>query len=139
MNIARDIVTDSQTLGRCYVPVTYLSDPAQELELLKSGKARHIRDGNLRTYALRILALADKLSNSGSRGIDALPMEVRNGVRAACQVYSSIGGKIRTAPGYPLRAHLNKWERGWVALRCLYGLHRQSTSTRSRMDIWKIY
>ncbi|KAJ2955545.1 hypothetical protein NQZ79_g8474 [Umbelopsis isabellina] len=139
VNIARDIVTDSQTLGRCYVPVTYLTSPTQELELLKTGKARHIRDGNLRTYALRILALADKLSNSGSRGIDALPMEVRNGVRAACQVYSSIGIKIRTAQGYPLRAHLNTWERGWVALRCLYGLHGQSTSTRSRMDIWKIY
>ncbi|CAM0143232.1 unnamed protein product [Umbelopsis sp. WA50703] len=139
VNIARDIVTDSQTLGRCYVPTTYLTNPTQELELLKTGRARHIKDGNLRKYALRILALADKLSNSGSRGIDALPMEVRNGVRAACQVYSSIGIKIRTAQGYPLRAHLNTWERGWVALQCLYGLHGQNPTTRSRMDIWKIY
>ena len=110
-----------------------------ELDLLKNGKARHISDGNLRRYALRILALADKLAVSGSRGIDLLPMEARRGVWAACQVYSSIGKKLREEHGYPSRAHLNKWERSWVALRCLYGLHQKTTNTRSRMTIWKIY
>jgi 15-cis-phytoene synthase/lycopene beta-cyclase len=139
VNIARDIVTDSQSLGRCYVPLTYLQDPMSELVLLKNGKARTISDGNLRKYALRILALADKLANSGSRGIDALPMEVRRGVWAACQVYSSIGRKLRTEHGYPSRAHLNRWERCWVALRCLYGMHHQTANTRSRMSIWKVY
>lgn len=139
VNIARDIVTDSQSLGRCYIPLTYLQDPKKELDLLKSGQARHISDGNLRRYALRILALADKLANSGSRGIDALPMEVRRGVWAACQVYSSIGRKLRAEHGYPSRAQLNTWERCWVALWCLYGMHHPIASTRSRMGIWKIY
>ncbi|KAI8581712.1 hypothetical protein K450DRAFT_185497 [Umbelopsis ramanniana AG] len=139
VNIARDIVTDSQTLGRCYIPLTYLQDPMMELDLLNHGKARHISDGNLRRYALRILALADKLAVSGSRGIDLLPMEARRGVWAACQVYSGIGKKLREQHGYPSRAHLNTWERCWVALRCLYGLHQKTTNTRSRMTIWKIY
>jgi 15-cis-phytoene synthase / lycopene beta-cyclase len=110
-----------------------------ELDLLNNGKARHISDGNLRRYALRILALADKLAVSGSRGIDLLPMEARRGVWAACQVYSGIGKKLREEHGYPSRAHLNTWERSWVAIRCLYGPHQKTINTRSRMTIWKIY
>ena len=38
VNIARDIVHDSSTDGRCYIPEIFMDDPVKEIDLLTKKK-----------------------------------------------------------------------------------------------------
>ncbi|ORY91991.1 phytoene synthase [Syncephalastrum racemosum] len=119
-NIARDIVTDSQQLRRCYVPRTWLC--AEEHDAICQGKARqHLGDGRLRELALQLVQVASDLEKRGRRGIHRLPSECQGGVRAACAVYSAIGGALQKAKGYPTRAHVSQAARAWIVLKNVYG------------------
>lgn len=119
-NIARDIVIDSQQLRRCYVPRTWLS--ADEYDAICQGKARqHLGDTRLRELALQLVQVASDLEKRGRRGIHRLPSECQGGVRAACAVYSAIGGALQKAKGYPTRAHVSKAGRAWIVLKNVYG------------------
>jgi 15-cis-phytoene synthase/lycopene beta-cyclase len=108
VNIARDLAGDGQE-GRCYLPMSWFSgseplpappagspprpaDPSPaHLPLILGSQA----DFPWPTYALPLLALADRLATSSRPGIDLLPSSARAGVRAAAGGYLLIGKEIK--------------------------------------------
>ncbi|KAI8991654.1 Lycopene beta-cyclase [Mycotypha africana] len=114
-NIARDIVTDSQELGRCYLPTDWLSK--DELNLIQVGKARKLSEKRLLELCHNLVDKASKLKVQASRGIVKLPNNCKGGVRAACNVYAAIGTALKEQKSrYPTRAHIKKMDRAKIAL-----------------------
>ncbi|KAI9300497.1 Lycopene beta-cyclase [Cunninghamella echinulata] len=126
-NIARDIVTDSQQLGRCYIPLTWLKN--NELELIKTRQARRLGDTRLKEWALKLIQEAELCQVRASRGILNLPKNCQGGVRAACAVYCGIGQALKLADGYPTRAHVKGFCRALIALSSVYDLPSPSPSS----------
>ncbi|KAG1249488.1 hypothetical protein G6F68_013302 [Rhizopus microsporus] len=103
VNMARDIVTDSTQLGRCYLPQDWLT--SDEIDQIAQGQARR---------------LADQLMKQAQRGLDGLPASSQGGVRAACNVYASIGTVLRQSKIYPTRAHLSSRQRVITVFKSIY-------------------
>ncbi|CAO3580027.1 unnamed protein product [Absidia cylindrospora] len=123
-NIARDIVTDSQQLNRCYLPMTWLTKV--EIDSIKNGRARQLGDDRLKELALRLVNIADGINLRARRGIDKLPSDCQGGVRAACAVYCAIGQALKDNDGYPMRAHVKGLKRAWIALQSVYNMNSSS-------------
>lgn len=124
-NIARDIVTDSQELGRCYLPNNWLSD--KELNLIGQGQARQLGEKRLLNLSMKLISEADRLMKNANKGIDALPTNCQGGVRAACNVYAAIGGAMKSQVNhYPTRAHIKGFGRAKIALLSVYNLYSKS-------------
>lgn len=122
INIARDVIADS-LVGRCYVPLQYmLPYPQQIYQILKVARnPLQVGETTLKSFSLRILCLADQISDKAQKGIDGLPSEVQDSIRAAFEIYMAIGPTLRNDPGFPLRAKVPKRQQQWIALRCIYG------------------
>lgn len=126
-NIARDIVTDSQELGRCYLPTDWLLKG--ENELIAEGKARQIGESRLLNLSKKLIQDADRIMVSANKGIEQLPKNCQGGVRAACNVYAAIGEVIKQSNRtYPTRAHLKSNSRSKVALASVYNLYQNKQS-----------
>ncbi|CAO3688445.1 unnamed protein product [Rhizopus stolonifer] len=125
VNIARDVIADS-FVGRCYVPLQYMPYPSQAIyHLLKEARSpMKVDEGVLKSFAIRILDLADQISDKAHKGIDGLPDEVQDGIRAAFEIYMAIAPALYNASGFPLRAKVPKSQQKWIALRCIYGFQR---------------
>ncbi|KAI9475521.1 MAG: Lycopene beta-cyclase [Benjaminiella poitrasii] len=128
-NIARDIVTDSQELGRCYLPSVWLE--TSELEMIAQGRATELNKRRLMALSLRLVRKADALMEVARHGIDKLPAHSQGGVRAACNVYAAIGGVLKAHSQYPTRAHVGKLERASIALLSVYNLYSHNSSEAS--------
>ncbi|KAI9278080.1 Squalene/phytoene synthase-domain-containing protein [Sporodiniella umbellata] len=123
INIARDIVADSIE-GRCYVPLTYMAQPGPIYRQLKVvRKPRQLGEATLKSYAIRILQLADQTSEKAQRGINGLPEEVQDSIRAAFDIYRAIGPVLLKDSEFPLRAKVPKMQQQAIAFRSLYGFH----------------
>nr|AAO46893.1 lycopene cyclase / phytoene synthase [Blakeslea trispora] len=123
VNIARDIVTDSETLGRCYLPQQWLRK--EETEQIQQGNARSLGDQRLLGLSLKLVGKADAIMVRAKKGIDKLPANCQGGVRAACQVYAAIGSVLKQQKTtYPTRAHLKGSERAKIALLSVYNLYQ---------------
>ncbi|KAG1307728.1 hypothetical protein G6F61_008260 [Rhizopus arrhizus] len=122
INIARDIIADSK-VGRCYVPLQYMPHPPQAVyHLLKVARnPMQVGEGHLKSFAIRILNLADQISDKAQKGIDGLPDEVQDSIRAAFEIYMAIGPALRNSSEFPLRVKVPKSQQRWIALRCIYG------------------
>lgn len=92
-----------------------------------------VGETTLKSFSLRILSLADQISDKAQKGIDGLPNEVQDSIRAAFEIYMAIGPTLRDDPGFPIRAKVPKRQQQWIALRCIYGFRgpvaRAMTST----------
>lgn len=135
VNIARDILADSMD-SRCYVPLNYMPNKNM-YHLFKSKKAiNQVSNQVVKSYAEKILDLADRVSDKAQIGIDGLPEEVQDGIRAAFEIYMAIGPVIRKGLVFPLRAKVPTWKKQWIAFRCIYGFRmnvlRSIKSTWSR-------
>ncbi|GAN01854.1 bifunctional enzyme CarRP-like isoform 1 [Mucor ambiguus] len=122
INIARDVIADS-LVGRCYVPLQYMPYPPQNMyHILKfARKPLLVGEQTLKSFSIRILGLADQISERAQKGIDGLPEEVQDSIRAAFEIYMAIGPTLVNDPGFPLRAKVPKRQQQWIALRCIYG------------------
>lgn len=80
-----------------------------------------VGETTLKSFSLRILSLADQISDKAQKGIDGLPSEVQDSIRAAFEIYMAIGPTLRDHPGFPIRAKVPKRQQQWIALRCIYG------------------
>lgn len=121
MNIARDIVTDSETLGRCYVPAEYMNDEKKEINILCNEKMpRALGNKKLKKYATRILHLANRLQSDSVAAISCLPRETRGSVLAATDIYQGLTSVIQSSPIYPDRASITKREKILIGLYSLY-------------------
>lgn len=130
-NIARDIVTDSQELGRCYLPTDWLLKG--ENTLIAKGKAREIGEPRLLVLSKRLIADADRIIVTANQGIDHLPRNCQGGVRAACNVYAAIGAEIKmSTQSYATRAHLKSYSRSKVALASVYNVYNANYKQKVR-------
>lgn len=129
-NIARDIVTDSQELGRCYLPMDWLTD--KESKLIAVGKARELGDARLLNLSKKLIRDAEDIMKVANEGIQELPFHCQGGVRAACNVYAAIGHVIQNeTTSYPTRAHIKSGGRSKIALLSVYDLYK-SPAPKSR-------
>lgn len=118
-NIARDIVTDSQELGRCYLPNVWLTET--EINKLQKGDARGLGENRLLELSHKLVAKADRIMVQANKGIDKLPSNCQGGVRAACNVYFAIGQTLKQNQyAYPVRAHVKSAGRAKIALLSVY-------------------
>lgn len=94
----------------------------QIYDILKVARnPSQVGEPTLKSFSLRILSLADQISDKAQKGIDGLPNEVQDSIRAAFEIYMAIGPTLRNDPGFPLRAKVPKRQQQWIALRCMYG------------------
>lgn len=122
-NIARDIVTDSQELGRCYLPMDWLT--VDETNSIAAGKARDLGDVRLLQLSKKLIRDAESIMKTANKGIDALPFHCQGGVKAACNVYAAIGHVIMNeGHSYPTRAHIKSSGRSKIALLSVYDLYK---------------
>lgn len=117
-NISRDIISDSETLGRCYIPNTYLHD--YELKFLIERKPSKIPNAQLKKYAEKMLDIADSVANEASFAINLLPSECQRGVLSALEAYQGIGKLIRSNTHYKRRTVLTKIDKILIVIRCMY-------------------
>lgn len=118
-NIARDIIIDSETLGRCYVPNNYFS--GNELKhLIEDRNPKNIPNSQLKKYAEKMLDIADRLANEATHAINLLPSESRRAVLSALEIYQGIGKLIRSNEHYERRTFLTKLEKIRIVLKTIY-------------------
>lgn len=121
VNVSRDIVTDSKTLGRCYVPTEYMDDRAAELKALCEDRDPwRLGAGKLKKYATRMIVLANRYQSESLAGIELLPYEVRGPVLVATDIYRGVATAIEASLTYPERASLGKWGKILVGINSLY-------------------
>ena len=93
-------------------------------KILKDSRdPSRIGETTLKACAIQILKLAHCLTAQAQVGIDGLPYEVRDGVRAAFEIYSAISPAIRDAKGFPRRVKVPKCRQRMIAFSCIYGCH----------------
>jgi 15-cis-phytoene synthase/lycopene beta-cyclase len=117
-NIARDIVTDSQEAGRCYLPSVWLTE-TETLQIQK-GNARGLDETRLLELSHKLIDEADRIMIIAKEGIAKLPNNCQGGVRAACYVYTTIGKTLKQCCSYPTRAHVKSARRAKIALLSVY-------------------
>lgn len=121
VNVSRDIVTDSKTLGRCYVPTDYMDDKATEVKVLCEDRDPwRLGAGKLKKYATRMIVLANQYQLESLAGIGLLPYEVRGPVLVATDIYRGVATAIEANPTYPERASLGKWDKIRIGINSLY-------------------
>lgn len=121
VNIARDIVIDSETLGRCYVPTEYMDDEEEEVRILCTDKKpRSLGDKKLMKYSNRMIKLANYHQSKSVGAIRWLPHETRGSVLAATDIYRGLTSSIQSSSTYPNRASLSKWKKMLIGFYALY-------------------
>lgn len=119
VNISRDIITDSETLGRCYVPLNFIEDG--EIKYLVHercpGKIDNLR---LKLYAEKILTLADGLARKALVGVKSLPVDNQRGILTALEIYQGIGKAIRNSDVYERRTRLGTLAKVFIFFKCMY-------------------
>lgn len=120
-NIARDIITDSETLGRVYIPTDWLADAEKELEALRVQRNPKLLDiMRIRSYAIKALDLADKYRMEGLKRIHLLPKEYQRPMLCTMELYLRIGDEIKANPGYHERASVSKFRKAFIAFKTMY-------------------
>lgn len=105
--------------GRCYIPNNYFT--GNELtHLVVDRKPHNIPNAQLKQLAIKMLDIADNLTNEAIGAINLLPSECQRAVLSALDIYQGIGKLIRSNPQYLRRTVLPKMERIRIALRCMY-------------------
>lgn len=117
-NISRDIITDSETLGRCYIPNDYLKK--DELKHLMEKSPIKIPNNQLKIYSEKMLDIADNLAGEAIHAINLLPSECQRGVLSALEAYQGIGKLIRSNSQYKRRTALTKMNKILIVLKCMY-------------------
>lgn len=121
VNIARDIVTDSETLGRCYVPTDYMDEKEEEMRILCMDKTpRRLGDKKLIKYSTRMIRLANRHQSESVDAIKCLPRETRASVLATTEIYRRLTCAIQSSPTYPTRASLSAWRKILIGIYVLY-------------------
>lgn len=118
-NISRDIITDSETLGRCYVPANYFKNDELNI-LVNQRKPNLIPNKQLKHYAEKMLTIADQLASDATFAINLLPAECQRAVLGALEIYQGIGKTIRSNANYERRTVLGKWAKLKILLQCMY-------------------
>lgn len=119
MNISRDIITDSETLGRCYIPLEYFD--GNEFDILtKERNPYKIENILLKKYAEKMLNMADKLSKQSINLLPSLPKDCRRPCLALLELHQEIGEVIRKKESYVRCAHPGTLDKLKVIVKSMY-------------------
>lgn len=109
--MARDIVVDSETLGRCYLPLDYLDDKENDVRILRTDKKpRNLGNEKLMKYSLKFIELSNRHEMDLNNVIMCLPYDIRGLYLATLESYLAIKSAILSSPTYPQRVLLSKWK-----------------------------
>lgn len=120
VNISRDIVGDSESWGRCYLPTDYLDDENDVKALREEKNPRSLGNDKLNRYADKMKVLADKHLMEAVDVIKRLPFDLRGSVLTALEIYRGIYYAIKASPTFPLKAKVSKWDKFKIVVRVLY-------------------
>lgn len=111
MNMARDIVVDSETSGRCYLPLDYLDDKEKELKILCIDKTpRDLGNQKLKNYSLKLIKFSDSQQLNLDDVMKCLPYDIRGWFLTIIQSYLDLKSVIISSPTFPRKASLSKWK-----------------------------
>ncbi|XP_031621320.1 bifunctional lycopene cyclase/phytoene synthase-like [Contarinia nasturtii] len=130
-NISRDIIVDSETLGRCYVPSTYFENDERNC-LVNERNPKKIPNVQLKKYAEKMLDIADNLANEAMGSINLLPSECQRAVLSSLEIYQGIGKLIRRNAHYEHRTFLPKFDKICIVFKCLYFTSMSSLCERNK-------
>lgn len=121
VNIARDIITDSIKLGRCYVPTEYMDNAEEELRILCNEKNPwSLGNKKLVKYSGRFIQLSDKFYLESLDCISELPYETRGSILALIDIYRGFNNVIQSSPTYPAKATVPKCDQILIGLHSMY-------------------
>lgn len=121
--MCRDIVSDSGSVGRVYIPIDYMEDPENELRIMgKEKNARALGDKKLREYISRLQQLVDNRYSDYLKCIEYLPRDVRVPLYVLYEMYqqgyiNAIHRMNLTESNKPAARNLDKL---WIAIKILY-------------------
>lgn len=128
VNMARDLVYDSESWGRCYFPTELMDDKNEDLKVLCEEKnPRSMGEKKLRRYAQVMLKLADKHYFESVGCISRLPRDVRDTILASTEIYrDGLIYAINSSPKFPSKPKLSKYNKLMILFKTLYIKSMQS-------------
>ncbi|XP_022173204.1 bifunctional lycopene cyclase/phytoene synthase-like [Myzus persicae] len=121
VNISRDIVSDSESWGRCYLPTNYLEDEKNDVRILcQEKKPRSLGNDKLNRYADKMKELSDKHLMEAMDVIWRLPIDLRGSILTSLEIYRGIYYTIKASPTFPLKAKVSRWDKCKIIFRVLY-------------------
>lgn len=121
VNIARDLINDSEKLGRCYFPTAYMDDEVEEVRILcKEKNPKSLGNKKLLRYANAMIKIADKHQFEAVDGIKCLPLEIRGLILTSIEIYRGLIYLIQSSPSFPNKAKLSKLDKCMIILKGLY-------------------
>jgi len=120
--MARDIVYDSESWGRCYYPTEYMDDKNEDVKVLcEEKKPRSMGETKLRKYAQVMLKLADKHHFESVGAIKRLPREIRGTILASTDIYrDGVADAIHYSSTFPNKPKLTKFHKFTILFKTLY-------------------
>jgi len=121
VNIARDLVRDSESWGRCYFPIECMDNEKEDIKILCEEKnPRSMGDKKLQRYAQKMISLADKHQLESVDAINRLPRELRGTILASTEIYRGLIDVIQSSPTFPNKAKLTMYNKLTILFKTLY-------------------
>lgn len=126
-NISRDVGEDLRLLNRLYIPQTWMHQHG----ISSTELANPTPPAEYANLMEQMMQTAERYYAQSIQGIDALPFQMRLGIRSAARVYREIMNEVR-ANGYnnlAQRAYVPFPRKAWLVLRDRYQQRRASLLT----------
>lgn len=120
--MARDLVYDSESWGRCYFPTEFMDDKKEDIQVLcQEKKLRSMGETKLRKYAQIMIKLADKHHFESVGAIKRLPREIQITILASTEIYrDGVIGAIHSNSTFPNKPKLTTYVKFMILLKTLY-------------------
>jgi len=114
-NILRDVGEDLKTLERVYLPLTWMEAQALPPQTLQGGQVQ----AGYPSLLEAVMMEAEQRYASCMQDIDALPFQVRMGIRAAGRMYREIMNEVRARnyDNLTQRAYVPFWRKAVLVVR----------------------
>ena len=124
-DISRDIVIDSEELGRCYVPRSMLVDPEMESAALRTRDPWRLGNQRLKYYSDQLIRLALELLSANYPGKhQSFPAEIRSSIDAIGALFiQNIAGVLQSNPVYQRQAESRKVQKLLKLVHFIYIEH----------------
>lgn len=121
VNIARDLVWDSESWGRCYFPVEFMDNKNEDIRIIcKEKNSRALGNEKLHRYANKMFKLANKHHKESVDAIECLPLDLKGLTLTSIEVYRGIIDAVQSSPTFPDKAKVSRWNKYKIILRVLY-------------------
>uniref|UniRef100_A0A2S2PC61 Uncharacterized protein n=1 Tax=Schizaphis graminum TaxID=13262 RepID=A0A2S2PC61_SCHGA len=120
--MARNIVYDSESWGRCYFLTAFMDDKNEDVRVFcVEKKPKSMGKIKLRRYAILMIQLANKHHLESMGAINRLPREIRGTILASTEVYrDGIIDAIQSSSKFPYKAKLTTYNKLMILFKTLY-------------------